>query len=411
MLRQSKLRLALVLFVTFAARGRAQQTLSLSDAIETARRSHPSLQAARSRELAARAGITQARLIPNPRMYLQTENWRAWSTPALNGANQTDTYAYLSQPIEMGGKRTARTELARSNARRAELERELLERQIIAHIKQAYWNAAGAERIHRAYLENLANFRQIIEYHEVRVREGAMPEADLLRVRLEGERLELAANTAGLDAERARIELFRAMGQTQFTALRLVDELEGPASAPQADTATALANRTEMKLVREARETAAANSAVQRSLARQDVDILLGYKRTSGFSTVLGGLQWNVPLFNRNQGNIEAADVTVRSVESEVAATEAVIRAEVRAADSDLRIRRTQVSGTLQRMLQRADESARIALAAYREGGADLLRLLDAQRVRIELETLYYRTLSEYRQSIVALETAMGVNP
>jgi outer membrane protein TolC len=62
-------------------------------------------------------------------------------------------------------------------------------------------------------------------------------------------------------------------------------------------------------------------------------------------------------------------------------------------------------------MLQRADESARIALAAYREGGADLLRLLDAQRVRIELETLYYRTLSEYRQSIVALETAMGVNP
>ncbi|HWC00557.1 MAG TPA: TolC family protein, partial [Bryobacteraceae bacterium] len=358
-----------------------------------------------------RAGITQARLIPNPRLFLQTENWRAWSTPALNGANQTDTYAYLSQPIETGGKRTARTELARSNARRAELERELLERQIIAHIKQAYWNAAGAERIHRAYLENLANFRQIIEYHEVRVREGAMPEADLLRVRLEGERLELAANTAGLDAERARIELFRAMGQTQFTALRLVDELEGPATAPQADTATALANRTEMKLVREARETAAANSAVQRSLARQDVDILLGYKRTSGFSTVLGGLQWNVPLFNRNQGNIEAADVTVRSVESEVAATEAVIRAEVRAADSDLRIRRTQVSGTLQRMLQRADESARIALAAYREGGADLLRLLDAQRVRIELETLYYRTLSEYRQSIVALETAMGVNP
>jgi hypothetical protein len=31
--------------------------------------------------------------------------------------------------------------------------------------------------------------------------------------------------------------------------------------------------------------------------------------------------------------------------------------------------------------------------------------------VRIDLQTLYYRTLSEYRQSEAALETAMGVEP
>ncbi len=389
--------------------GFAQEPLSLSRAIEMARQSNPLLRVADGRIAEARAGVVQARLRPNPRGYFQSENWRAWSTPTLRPGDETDNYAYLSVPIETGGKRAARTALARTFATRSDLERELVERQVIARIKQAYWAAAGAERIHRAQLENVATFRQVIEYHELRVKEGAMPEADLLRVRLEGERLELAANSAGLDSERARIELFRAMG-TGIHDVRLVDSLDPPADRPAADPETALTQRTEMKLAAQARESAAASVGLQKSLAHPDVDILFGYKRTAGYSTLMGGAQWNLPFFNRNQGNIASAQASVRVAESEIAAAEAVIRAEVRTAEANVRIRARQISGTLERMRQQADESARIAVAAYREGGTDLLRLLDAQRIRIETETVYYRTLSEFRQSIVALETAMGVN-
>jgi outer membrane protein TolC len=61
--------------------------------------------------------------------------------------------------------------------------------------------------------------------------------------------------------------------------------------------------------------------------------------------------------------------------------------------------------------MKQAAESARISRAAYREGGWDLLRLLDAERLRIETQSLYYQALAEYRQSIAELETAMGVEP
>jgi outer membrane protein TolC len=87
-----------------------------------------------------------------------------------------------------------------------------------------------------------------------------------------------------------------------------------------------------------------------------------------------------------------------------------LIRAEVRAAQVEVEMRRGQITGLLKRSLEQAAESSRIAQAAYREGGADLLRLLDAERVRIELEVLYARTLADYRASVVALETAMGVD-
>jgi outer membrane protein TolC len=115
-----------------------------------------------------------------------------------------------------------------------------------------------------------------------------------------------------------------------------------------------------------------------------------------------------LPFHNRNQGTVAAAGAEVRVAEAEVAAAEALVRAEVEAAGRDVSLRRAQLTGLLKNSLEHAAESSRIAQAAYREGGADLLRLLDAERVRIELEVLYYRSLAEYRQSVATLSAAMG---
>jgi len=59
-------------------------------------------------------------------------------------------------------------------------------------------------------------------------------------------------------------------------------------------------------------------------------------------------------------------------------------------------------------VLERAEESWRISNAAYQEGGADLLRLLDAQRVRNEIRLLFVRTQMEYRLNLTELESAVG---
>lgn len=59
-------------------------------------------------------------------------------------------------------------------------------------------------------------------------------------------------------------------------------------------------------------------------------------------------------------------------------------------------------------MLDRAEESWSIALAAYREGATDLLRLLDAQRSRNEIRLLDIRTRFEFQIGLVELENAVG---
>jgi len=387
----------------------AQTPLGLEEAVATAIRQHPVLQASEQRIRGAEGFRRQAGLFLNPRLVLQTENTRPYGP--FVWLRDTDNFAYLQQTFETGGKRERRVDFASAGQRRAELERELIERQIANRVKQAYWQAAGAGLALRLLEQDAARFEEIIQYHQVRVTEGAIAEVDLIRVRVEGGRLAVSRNTASLDAERTRIALQREMAATAFPAVVLTTPLEPLPEVPPIDMAEVLDRRPEVRIARQTVEQARANLRLQQAQAKPNVDALFGYKRATGFDSMIGGMQVDLPFTNRNQGNIAAAVSEIRASESALAATEALVRAEVEAAQREVEIRRRQLGGQLAVMREQAAEAARIAEASYREGATDLLRFLDAQRLRIETQLLYTRTLAEYRQSFAVLEAALGVAP
>jgi outer membrane protein TolC len=101
----------------------------------------------------------------------------------------------------------------------------------------------------------------------------------------------------------------------------------------------------------------------------------------------------------------------IKAAEASVTATEAAIRSELESAATEYESRQKLLTETLRPMRERANEVYQIADAAYRETGSDILRLLDAERTRIETEVMYARALAEFQQSAVALETAQGNLP
>jgi len=62
-------------------------------------------------------------------------------------------------------------------------------------------------------------------------------------------------------------------------------------------------------------------------------------------------------------------------------------------------------------MVAQSKEIADISRAAYREGGLDLLRLLDAERLRVETQTAWAEALGNYHQSVLSLNYAAGMEP
>lgn len=393
-----------------------QARLTLSDAVSEALKGNPLLATAAARVNVAEGLRQQAGLGPNPRLTLQSENARAWGTPPFSYGRDADTLALLTHTFEMGGKRGRRVELASANVRLSEIESELQRRQVVSRVSAAYWTAAGAARGRDLLLQEAASFERVVQFHRDRVREGAAPEVDLLRIEVERDRLLASARTAAQDAERARIALFREIGKTEFPPVEFADALEQANPVVPLPLDQILLRRPEMQLARQSIEQAHANLRLQQANARTDPDVQVGYKRTAGlsatgpaaFNTVYGSIQIPLAIRNRNQGQIAAAVADIRASESSLAATTALVRAEVESATLDYQSRQKLLAETLRPMRDRADEVYRIAEAAYREGGSDILRLLDAERTRIETQLAYIRTLADLQQSAVAVATAQG---
>jgi outer membrane protein TolC len=124
---------------------------------------------------------------------------------------------------------------------------------------------------------------------------------------------------------------------------------------------------------------------------------------------MIAGLQINLPVFDRNQGAITAAEADARAAEDNVAVLRNQIVSEVTLARQEYQMRRDQYLQTFRPLLDRAVEISDISRAAYREGGLDLVRLLDAERLRIEAQISWVNALLSYHQSVMALEYAEGV--
>lgn len=392
--------------------GRAQMRLSFSDALSLANRNNPQIAAAQTRVQSAQGLSLQAGLKPNPRAVVQLENYRAWEHPPFSLANSPDNYALVTQLIERGGKRQRRVSAADATVQRYALERDLLSRQIASRVAAAYWSAAAAEQVRRLWERQAESYNDLVTYTENRLKEGVVAEVDVLRAKVERDKALLAMANASEAAVQARVSLFREMGQANIPASVELDDPATSAAALLIPTMQlVLQARYELQIARQAVIEAQTKLALQQANARVDPDVSLGYKRTVGVDTIYAAVSVPLPFRNRNQGNIAAALADVSTMQANVQVSENVVRAEVTAAQQEYQMRQRLLQGLLPNIRQEAEETVRVARAAYREGGMDLVRLLDAERSRLDTEVLYYQTLSQYQQSVVNLQTAIGQTP
>ncbi len=398
--------------VIFCLNVRAQAPLSQEEAVSRALQSRASLKAEAERIAGAEGLKKQAAIRPNPEFQFQNENLR----PGQTYGRDVDTLAMINQQLDVLGKRKGRIALAGEGVNRARAEYELLRWQVVQRVKLAYWVARGAQEIRDVIQTTVDNFQKVINYHAAQLSVGAIAEQDLLRVRLEGERLKISANLAAIEASRTRVDLLKEMGQTNFGDVTLTEPLAVAIQVMPIGVEQALTQRIEIKVARAALEQSRANAKFQDVSARPDLNVTYGYKRTqlpdtgTGVNTAIVSLRVTLPTTDKNQGNRIAAEAEVRREQQLLAAAEAEVRADYFGAVQEYEARRGEFLNTLQPFREHAANLSGIAAAAYAEGGTDLLRLLDAERARLDAELAWTRGLVDYRQSIVKLEAAEGVS-
>jgi outer membrane protein, heavy metal efflux system len=393
-----------------------QAHLSLGSALDRARTQNPQVAMARARVSEAEGMRKQASLIPNPSLYASSENTPLGGSQPFTFGNDTDDYVYLIQKIELGGKRSRRVAFASENVSQMSIQSEVAMHQLLARVATAYWMAAGSAALDRLYQREVNTLDEVVDYNRARAQKGASPEADLIRIQLESDRLKAQARLAAEQARRSLIALYREMGATAFPdSVVFTDRLDDLAEIRPPELQTVLRDRPEMRAAHEGLKQAQANFDLQRANAVPDPELMAGYKRFSGSgqftgqNTLFFGFQVPLPIFDRNQGQIAAAQAKVLGAKGAITDQEIAIRAEVASALSDYESRRQALLKVLPRMTRRAALIDEIAEGAYRLGGADILRFLDATRIDVETQVLFVQTLIDYHKSVVNLELVTGM--
>lgn len=413
---------SLILMLSFA-RGICAQTtaivfpppdfVSLESATDQFLKKNLALQAARLEVGVAEAERVGARLSPRPGLTVSAENLRlSGETPA----SRLQEYGLtVAQPIELGNRKTLRTEVAERTIAVSEARlTEVLRRQLF-DLKRTYYESVLARVLLNIEQENRDNFEGLVKFNTARFEEGYIAQGELLKVRLERTKFDFAVANAELTFRKAKIRLLELIGEPDYERAARI-EVNNQLQAPKAELnlaalkESALANRPDVKVAEAELSLVESNIKLERSRAKGEVTPYVGYKRVGVDNTVLAGVTVPLPLGNRNQSGIARAEAEQKVAETNLALARNRALAEVDAAYRAYETAREQVRAYEAGLLRQADESREIQLGAYQEGAAELITLIDAQRTRTEVRANYSRAIFDYYTSIFQLELATGTD-
>jgi cobalt-zinc-cadmium efflux system outer membrane protein len=299
----------------------------------------------------------------------------------------------VSQPLELGGKRDLRRGLAAADRDVAGANLRIAEWQAALRTIQLYMQALKARGLLATLTANRDGLATLIYTMRRRVTEGHAAEADLLKFETESARLDIDIARAGLDLERSLGALAYVIGAT--TAIEASRLVEPPFIAPPTldarSVGEAAARHPDVQSAAGRLLRARQALALERARRVPDAVVTGGYKRTSGLDTGVASVTLAVPLFDRNRSGTAKAIGEERAATAERDATALRLASEATALIRTAQTLSERSARASRELIAPADAVRNAARAAFREGTADVLKLIDAERVyadvrRTELE-------------------------
>ena len=397
------------------------QGASSNDLVRRALSSNAELAAARLEIERARARLRQAALRPNPTIDFEQQ------TGKLTGSEgERETSIGFALPIELGGKRQRRIDVARVELEASEAEVADRERRLTAELRGAYAEAAAALRELEA-IESLNTLEvQTVRIIEARVTEGEAAPIELNLLRSEGDRLRARRALVEGRLEAALLRLKSIAGIPSAESLKLREDIVTPAiqtppESLEAAVEIALRSRPDLQLARIEERLAEAGLRLARAQATPDVTAFTKYSTTrSTFdNTPVGvlrdrdklvtfGVSVSIPFFNQNQGAKAEAAVAIAQAQRRREFAEALVRTEVQSAYLRYQAAQSALAIFEQSVLARSAENVRAVRGAYELGAFRVTELLSEQRRFIDLQREYTETLTERYRALADLWSAIG---
>jgi cobalt-zinc-cadmium efflux system outer membrane protein len=407
-----------VVFVVFAGTLAAQappDKVTIAQAVQEAIDHNLNLLAERYNLSVAEARIVTAKLRPNPVFSAgldYVDFLRAFNRD--NQGGPTEWNARTDFVLERGGKREARIEVASDAREVARLNLLNTTRGLVLDVQSAFVDVLQAKDNLALARENLQAFQNIVNVNQARVQAGDLPKVELVRTQVAALQFQSAVRQAESKLRIAGNKLQGLIGRlVPSPAFDVEGELRrdtAPVVLASVQT-EALEMRPDVVALR--RDQARSQAELRSQIAQGKVDFTVGteYHREfhNGNANALGFFfQAPVPVFNRNQGEIERARQEVRQAEARIKAMEASVAPDVRNAWLQYSTSRELLESIEHGLLEQAKDVRDTMEYSYRRGEASLVEFIDAQRAFNDARQSYNDARADYARSLYTIDSISG---
>ncbi|HSY59003.1 MAG TPA: TolC family protein [Terriglobales bacterium] len=388
--------------------------ISLEEAIQLALQHNHNLLAARSTILQNQASEITANLRPNPVLSGDAQFLPIFQPNKFNG-DYINTVAQFDVGIgylfERGRKRQHRLEAARDVTEQTRLTVGDNERTLTFMVASQFVDVQLAESTIELAAEDLKSFQNSVDISESRYKAGDISEGDFLKIKIQL----LQFQTDMAQAQLAKVQALAGLRQLLgYESVPFDFDVAGafdyvPVTLKLEDLqAKALADRPDLRAARQGITAANSQWELQKANGKVDPTVTANYSHVSDASSASFFANVQLPIFNRNQGEIARTQYAITQAQELAHAASDQVMTDVLNAYEGLRTNDQIVTLYRSGYLKDAQDSRDISEYAYKRGAASLLDYLDAERSYRATELAYRQALASYLTAVEQLREAVG---
>jgi cobalt-zinc-cadmium efflux system outer membrane protein len=387
----------------------ARAPRKLEDFLSLADRNNPTLQQAAARVRRSEAEARQASLYPNPSIGYEGDQIRGGS---YGGGEQG---AFVAQTIVLGGKLGLRRDIYEQQKQSDKIAAEAQQMRVHNDVTQRFYQALGAQQtvLVRGRLMALASDAAQTAHQLANVGQADAP--DILQAEVEAEQAEIDYTVA----QRMFIQEFKRLTALAGSPGEEIAPLDAVFDAPpEIDSSRIVETIVQQSpAVRQAQQQVALEEARLKDARREVVpDLQLKAGEQSNLEALadapgrktgaqsFASAQIELPLWNRNQGNTQAAEAGLEHARQEVTRTQLSLRQQAEGLVQNYLSAKVEAERYRTALLPRARRAYELYLEKYQSMAQAYPQVIVSQRTLFELEVHNIDALERMWQNAIALQ-------
>ena len=378
-----------------------REALKLANFEQIAVQQNPTLARAAARMRAAQGRKVQAGLYPNPVVgYHATEIGNRGTTGQQGG--------FISQRFITAGKLKLDQQIAAKDIDEAHYQFHGQEQRVVSDVRVRFYVVLVAQK-RLELTKSLAHIGdELVNATEKLLAGGLATENDLLQAQIRADESRiLYANAQNQQLEAWR-RLTAVAGAPGMTVAAVSGELIGDLPQLEWDSCYlgVLGGNPELSAAQARLDRAAfvIRRAQKEPIPNIDLSVSLRKNNITGSENANVQLGIPIPIFDRNQGNISAAEANWRGAQKEIKRIELDLQDRLAVAFRRYANARQQVDRYRTRMVPRAKKSLSLVTKGYEKGQVKYLTALTAQQTFVQVNLSYLDSLRELRVSAAVID-------